>query len=459
MKFCEELNNYMKILECTPKEFSEASTLSPTLISRYLNDKRTPRTESEYFTNIVNGIMKISNEKKLGLKEDEVLDLLKKSINYADINYDDFVANFNTLLSELKISTSEIAKSIGYDTSFISKIKNKTRKPSDIEKFIDEVGNFVIDNFSNDEGKKNVSTLLGCSLSKLNDEDTYKSQLTKWITSTQEDHNDLVNRFLSTLDTFNLNDYIGMDFSKVKVPSSPIILKTSKIYYGSEGRKEAESEFLKTTLMSKSKDPIYFYNDLPMYEAATDETFKKNWIKAITMVLKKGLHLNIIHNIDRPMAEMLLGIESWIPVYMTGSINPYYFKNPPSNIFTGSYMSSGACILSGECMQDDLEKSRFYFTNKKEEIDYYNEKGKYLVSKAKPLMSIYKEENKDEFQEFLKSKENENTEHIKKDIFKNIDFTLSKGKWVMINKLSAPEIHFVIHNSKLRSAIEDFLND
>ena len=459
MKFCEEFGKYMKVLECSPKDFSEASTLSPTLISRYLNDKRTPRVDSEYFSKIVEGIMKISSEKNLGLKEDEVSELLKKSITYSDINYDDFVANFNTLLTELKISTSEIAKAIGYDTSFISKIKNKTRKPSDIDKFIDEIGNYLYDNFSDEEGKKNVSTLLGCSLSKLNDEDSFKSQLVKWITSAQEDHNDLVNRFLSTLDTFNLNDYIGMDFSKIKVPSSPIILKTSKIYYGSEGRKEAESEFLKTTLMSKSKDPIYFYNDLPMYEAANDEAFKKNWMKAITMVLKKGLHLNIIHNIDRPMAEMLLGIESWIPVYMTGSINPYYFKNPPSNIFTGSYMSSGACILSGECMQDDLEKSRFYFTNKKEEIDYYNEKGKYLVSKAKPLMSIYKEENKDEYQEFLKSKENENTEHIKKDIFKNIDFTLSKGKWVMINKLSSPEIHFVIHNSKLRSAIEDFLND
>ncbi|MBP3255749.1 MAG: hypothetical protein J6M60_04605 [Clostridia bacterium] len=459
MKFCEEFNKYMKILECTPKDFSEASTLSPTLISRYLNNKRTPRVDSEYFTKIVDGIMKISEEKKLGLKIEEVSEHLTKSITYTDINYDDFVVNFNTLLSELKISTSEIAKAIGYDTSFISKIKNKTRKPSDVDKFIDEIGNYLVDNFSDEEGKKNVSTLFGCSTSKLNEEESYKSHLVKWITSTQEDHKDLVNRFLSSLDTFNLNDYIGMDFSKVKVPTSPIILKTTKIYYGPEGRKEAEAEFLKNTLLSKSKEPIYFYSDLPMADAGNDETFKKNWIKVITLILKKGLHLNIIHNIDRPISEMLMGIENWIPVYMTGSISPYYFKNPPSNIFTGSYMSSGACILSGECFQDNLEKSRYYFTNKKEEIDYYNEKGKYLISKAKPLMSIYKEENKDEFKEFLKSKENENTEHITKDIFKNIDFTLSKGKWVMINKLSSPEIHFVIHNSKLLSAIEDFLDD
>lgn len=32
---------------------------------------------------------------------------------------------------------------------------------------------------------------------------------------------------------------------------------------------------------------------------------------------EKGLHLNIIHNIDRPFEEMMLGLESWIPLYMT----------------------------------------------------------------------------------------------------------------------------------------------
>lgn len=214
---------------------------------------------------------------------------------------------------------------------------------------------------------------------------------------------------------------------------------------------------MKTTLLSKSKEPIFFYSDLPMAEAGQDENFKKRWVLVMSMLLKKGLHLNMIHNIDRPFNEMLLGLESWIPIYMTGSISPYYFKNTPSEFFTMSHCTSGSVSLSGEALGDNLNNSKYYLTTKKEELEYYKEKSKYLLSKAKPLMTIFKEDDKEKFEEFMNDKENSNMQNIQNDIFKNIDFTVNKNKWVMINKKTSPEMHFVIHNAKLRNAIEAFL--
>lgn len=38
----------------------------------------------------------------------------------------------------------------------------------------------------------------------------------------------------------------------------------------------------------------------------------------LALLLKKGLHLNIIHSLNRPFQEMMLGLESHIPLYMTG---------------------------------------------------------------------------------------------------------------------------------------------
>lgn len=87
-----------------------------------------------------------------------------------------------------------------------------------------------------------------------------------------------------------MNDYIGTDFNKVKVPTSPVILRNSKTFYGTEVRKQAEGEFLKTTLLSKLKEPIFFYSDLPITKAGQDEEFKQRWVLAMTMLLKKGLH-------------------------------------------------------------------------------------------------------------------------------------------------------------------------
>ena len=81
-------------------------------------------------------------------------------------------------------------------------------------------------------------------------------------------------------------------------------------------------------------------SDMPMSDMAQDMDFNRKWMFAIAMSLKKGLHLNIIHNINRPFHEMMLGLESWIPIYMTGQVSPTTSKKLLTT--TGSY-SMHAC--------------------------------------------------------------------------------------------------------------------
>lgn len=457
MNFSDELNNYINTLNCSAKDICNKSGLSPTLISRYLNNKRTPKINSKYFNKIVDSLYEISIEKNINLKKQSIKETLSSSLSLNNSDYDIFVENFNTLQENLKISTVELSKALGYDASFISRLKNKERKPADLSNFINKLQEYLISSSIYKENKQIISSLLNCSTNDLDDEKYFEKAFTTWIMQLHTNNNKNIFYFLNKLDTFDLNDYIGTDFNKIKVPTSPIILKNSKTFFGVEGRKQAESEFLKLTLLSKSREPIFFYSNLPMSEAAEDEDFKKKWVLAITMLLKKGLHLNMIHNIDRPIDEMLLGLESWIPIYMTGSISPYYFTNPPSNLFLGSHCTSGSVALSSECIKYNEKNSRFYLTTKKDELAFEKEKSKYMLSKAKPLMKIFKENDKKNFEDFMKQDENKNVKKINKDIFKNIDFCINPNRWIMINKKIKPEIHFVIYNEKLMNAIKLFL--
>ena len=115
---------------------------------------------------------------------------------------------------------------------------------------------------------------------------------------------------------------------------------------------------------------------------------------AIAMSLKKGLHLNIIHNLDRPFNEIMLGLESWIPIYMTGQVSPFYLKASKNDIYHHLNYVSGGFALTGECIKGFHNKGMYYLTNKEKEIKYYKEKAELLLKKASPLMDIYKEENK-----------------------------------------------------------------
>ena len=461
MNFEDELSNYIKILNCTTNDICNISGISYSLVNRYINGKRTPKVDGKNFNNLVDAIYQIAKQNKMDLSRESIFNTLRKAItgNSSQIDFDLFITNLNRLQDELSITTVDLSRAIGYDSSFVSRIKNSERKPSDIENFIDKIRTYIIVYISQNEQKKqNLLNILNCKEQDLQDKENLKEILTEWLCSKHiESKSDDVLSFLSKLDKFDLNNYIGTDFSKVKVPTSPVIFQSSKTYMGIKGRKQAEGEFLKTTLISKSKEPIFFYSDLPMSEAGNDEDFKAKWVYAMTKLLKKGLHLNMVHNLNRPLNEMLLGLENWIPLYMTGSISPYYFKAQPSNYFNCSLCTSGQVALSSECLKYNEKKSMFYLTTKKEEVKFKQEQSKIMLSKATPLMDIYKENDKEAFEQFINSEKNENIQKIEKDIFKNIDFYINDDKWVIINKKTTPEIHFVIRHEKLINAIKPFL--
>ena len=70
----------------------------------------------------------------------------------------------------------------------------------------------------------------------------------------------------------------------------------------------------------------------------------------MALMLKKGLHLHQIHNLDRSFEDMMLGLESWLPMYMTGQVSPYYLKGIQNDVFLHFIKVSGTVALSGEAI-------------------------------------------------------------------------------------------------------------
>ena len=98
---------------------------------------------------------------------------------------------------------------------------------------------------------------------------------------------------------------------------------------------------------------------------------------------------------------MMLGLESWIPMYMTGQISPYYFKNVQNNIFLHFLKVSGAAALSGEAIAGYHADGKYYLTKSKHEVEYYRKRADEMLKNACPLMEIYRSERKNELNAFL----------------------------------------------------------
>lgn len=447
MNFKEVLNKYLKELNCSSKKLSNESGLSESVISRYRSGERTPVKNSEQLNKLTKALFNIAKDND---KNKYTFDKIESDFNITlasdNFDYTTFSNNLNTLITSLNINTHEMSKYIVFDASHISRIRYGKAKPSNPIEFSNKICSYILNRYKNPDDINNLMMIIGCKKSDLSNEKIY-STLFNWLTSEIVPVKNQISDFLHHLDSFNLDDYIKViKFDELKVPNIPFYKAKTKHYYGIEEMKQGELNFFKGTVLSKSKEDIFMCSDMPMEDMAKDIEFGKKWMFAIAMCLKKGHHLNIIHNLDRPFNEMMLGLESWIPIYMTGQISPYYLSNLKNNIYNHLNYVSAAAALSGECINGFHNKGMYYLTTNKNEIEYYKEKSDLLLKKAKPLMEIYRESNIKEYHLFLKKDEN-----IECDRTRYISslplFTISDELLIKIlkrNKLTKEEIDKII---------------
>ena len=458
MSFKDILNEYLEKINCSSKELSNVSNISESVISRYRSGERTPKENSKQIEKLIDAIYELANNKNIKIDKKEIEKKLNKYITKENnFDYDSFSKNFNELINILKININDISKFIAFDSSHISRIRYGKARPSDPIAFSKKVCEYIGYKYTDNDSKKKLCTILNCEEKEVFDE------LYKFLTNNSKNSKNYINNFLNNLDDFNLNDFIkAIKFDKLKVPTIPFYKTKSKHYYGIEEMKKGEIDFFKNTIFSKDKNDIFMCSDMPMEDMAEDINFGKKWMFMIAMSLKKGLHLNIIHNLDRPFNEMMLGLESWIPIYMTGQVSPYYLKEVKNSVYNHLNYVSSACALEGECIKGFHNKGKYYLTTNNKEINYYKEKSKLLLKKANSLMDIYTIDNKNSYNIFLNN--DYKTHSDRKRYLSSLPlFTMSNSllkKILKRNKLSNDEIKEIIKYKKNEEMINlELLND
>ena len=372
MLFSDQLNEYLKLLDCTARELSDSCGLSPAVISRYRTGERSPAPGSQQLHKLAHGICLLADKKGIpGLTETEILSTLETPLQSGHIIGKNLSANFDLLVSVLGINLSELSRALNYDASYLSRIRSGARHPADPGEFSDKVCAFVLRHYPIEELRTTLSRLTGEEESRFCQPNTCRAALAEWLSSGKPAYHNPVSNFLQKLDSFNLNDYIrSIHFDTLKVPSAPFLLPTSRSYIGLEEMRNGELDFFKATVLSKSKHPVFMCSDMQMDDLAEDIEFGKKWMYGLAMTLKKGLHLNIIHNVERPFHEMMLGLESWIPLYMTGLVSPYYLKGTHNTVYSHLLYTSGSAALSGDCITGYHQECRYYLTKNPSELSW-----------------------------------------------------------------------------------------
>jgi hypothetical protein len=309
-----------------------------------------------------------------------------------------FSKKLDRLMTVMGVLNSRLAKALNVDTSLISRFRTGARKPAPDSDYFKSIAQYFVTRSTMDYQKVALFELMQIRYDEnLNNAEFLIDALTKWLSDDNSKREKAFDSFLN-----KISDY------EVKLPfvSECVVTKdtiqNAQSFFGIEGKREAVIHFLTTILNNEKPCTMLLYSDESMEWLFEDETYRQKWAVLLMNVLMKGNKIRIIHTINRDLSEMLSAIESWLPLYITGSIEPYYYPKYNAGIFRKTmFIAENIIALTSQSMANkETHSANILYTDKQMLNSLTSEFNQYLKL-CRPLMQIL---TKNKFADFLSLK-------------------------------------------------------
>ena len=395
MGFADVLNLYMEKTECTAKELSAASGISASALSRYRSGKRIP--EQEQIEKLISGFERLAAERAPELDEETIRKAFSAYTEKPRLDYQTIIKNLNAAIKALNMSVSGLSRALSFDSSYLSRIRTGQRKPADLDKFILETAGYI----ARTNSPSAIAELIGYPAEELVPEARCASKLCSWLSSGTIRQRDYLGELLHQLDAFNLKTYMrDAHFPEAAKAREQENLSLPKFYYGFDAMKKGELDFFRTVASSETGGAVWMCNSIPMEDLTVDGSYMREWMQSLAMMILHGAEIHMIHDVDRPSDEMLLGLMSWIPLHMTGKVTSYYLPDASNRIYCHTDYVSDTAVLYGECIRGYHNEGKYFLTQSETDMAYYKKRVRRLFSKAKLLLKTYRTEDQDAFYHF-----------------------------------------------------------
>ena len=302
-----------------------------------------------------------------------------------------FSEKLDALMNIAEVSNTLLGQKINMNNSYIGRLRKGIRPLPKKHDFIESMCDYLSKRITKEyqlTALHNLTNISGITTSTQTEMAIF---LKIWLLQENDAQYQSANRFVSGL-ARAISAPLTNNHNLAQDNHNPI--KYIPYYYGNEGKRKAVEQFFLTILEEKEPQMLLLFSDENISWLYEDENYAKLWMNLFKQILIKGNRVKIIHTINRNTNELFEAILKWLPIYMTGMVEPYYFSHIRDGVFQRTvFLAPKTAAILSTCVSQETNGMLNQFITDKTALLAIDTEYQNFLSVCKPLMRIYQNQN------------------------------------------------------------------
>jgi hypothetical protein len=305
----------------------------------------------------------------------------------------EFSQKLDFLMNVTKTTNSMLARYISLDASHISRLRTGSRPPAKNADYIRTMSAYFAKNCMGTEQMEVMMAAINKAAGPVPDMNRPEELISFWLCAEEQDGFRPVGAFLDNLSRISFRKMPATNAAQ-ELQSAAQAEKLTEIYYGAEGKRQAVIAFLSEAIRQETPRTLLLFSEENFDWLTEKREFAALWASLLQQVIMKGNRIKIIHSISRNLDEMLAGIAEWLPIYMTGMVEPYYYPKTRDGIFQRTlFAAPGVAVILSTSVTGKTSKTANYLIRDIKAVEAAEAEFNDYFNLCRPLLYIFREDD------------------------------------------------------------------
>jgi len=343
--------------------------------------------------------------------------------------------------------SSTLARVLNYDPSYISRIRSGKRGIPTHQPFLEPASLYFAKAIKKEHQKDAAANAMQLQAAWPEDEKKAAKQIEAWLKG-EPIAEDPLARVTASLRGAK-KDAHQAENAREK--------SQALLFFGDEGKREGVRIFLEDLVQSGKPCTLLLHSDENMNWLTEDPTFARVWAGLLVQIAQSGGRIRIIHSIGRQLNEMWEAVQKWLPLYMTGAIEPYYYPLIRDGVYLRTtFIAEGRSAFVSNAVQGQKGDPLSFLITDQHAIRALEQEFCAFLALCRPLMEVAALSGESELKKLRKDFLGSSGE-VKTLAADGIEILIAEGTSALVLKTRPPYTAFAIREPRLLAALGEYI--